>query len=547
ALYANRRRWVDLSIPERIQILDEIIPSLQNVAQRWVDYSRTAKIITPDKPGYGEDWTFVTLMFRQITTLKQSLKDILEHGRPQIPGEVYTRDDGRVVAEVFPRGLKDQLLFNKLSGEIWFNPGVTQAQIMQRQGLAYRTHTSNDGRVALVLGAGNVSALIPGDFLYKLFVENQVVILKMNPVNEYLGPLIEEGYAPLISRGFLRVVYGGVEEASHLINHDFVRELHITGSDKTFDAIVFGTEEAGTNNKQNRTPVMTKRFTAELGNITPMIIVPGPWTPDDVTYQADALANQLVVNAGFNCLTPRMVVNWAGWNQRDAFNTAFNAKLASTPTRNAYYPHAADLHSKVLDAHTETANLHGKPANGELPWTYITGVDASASEDPAFSTEPFCALMSETAIEAASIAEYIDKAVEFVNEKLWGTLVAGIIVHPESLKDPQVKAAVDRAIANLRYGSICINSSTAIAYTMNTTAWGGHSGSDVYNVQSGISFVNNVLMFDDRQIQKSVIKNTFRSPLSSQDITTQRFSNLAERLAWFEAEPNIQTTFQLAR
>ncbi|MEO1442865.1 MAG: hypothetical protein AAFV33_20870, partial [Chloroflexota bacterium] len=83
--------------------------------------------------------------------------------------------------------------------------------------------------------------------------------------------------------------------------------------------------------------------------------------------------------------------------------------------------------------------------------------------------------------------------------------------------------------------------------TMNTTAWGGHSGSDVYNVQSGISFVNNVLMFDDRQIQKSVIKNTFRSPLSSQDITTQRFSNLAERLAWFEAEPNIQTTFQLAR
>ncbi|MEL6291891.1 MAG: FAD-dependent oxidoreductase, partial [Pseudomonadota bacterium] len=41
---------------------------------------------------------------------------------------------------------------------------------MQRQGHAYRTHTSNDGRVALVLGAGNVSALIPGDFLYKLFV-----------------------------------------------------------------------------------------------------------------------------------------------------------------------------------------------------------------------------------------------------------------------------------------------------------------------------------------------------------------------------------------
>ena len=36
-------------------------------------------------------------------------------------------------------------------------------------------------------------------------------------------------------------------------------------------------------------------------------------------------------------------------------------------------------------------------------------------------------------------------AVEFANRRLWGTLSATLIVHPQSLKDPQIAAAVDQA------------------------------------------------------------------------------------------------------
>lgn len=43
------------------------------------------------------------------------------------------------------------------------------------------------GKVALVLGAGNVSSIGLMDVLYKLFIENQATLLKMNPVNEYSG------------------------------------------------------------------------------------------------------------------------------------------------------------------------------------------------------------------------------------------------------------------------------------------------------------------------------------------------------------------------
>ena len=47
----------------------------------------------------------------------------------------------------------------------------------------------------------------------KLFNQGKVCVLKMNPVNAYLGPILEEAFAEAIARGFLAIVYGGAEEA----------------------------------------------------------------------------------------------------------------------------------------------------------------------------------------------------------------------------------------------------------------------------------------------------------------------------------------------
>jgi hypothetical protein len=47
----------------------------------------------------------------------------------------------------------------------------------------------------------------------------------------------------------------------------------------------------------------------------------------------------------------------------------------------------------------------------------------------------------------------------------------------------------------------------ALAHYMILTPWGAYPGSDIYDVQSGIGFVNNPLMFD--RVQKSVIYAPF--------------------------------------
>ncbi|MEO0562147.1 MAG: hypothetical protein AAF125_08535, partial [Chloroflexota bacterium] len=265
---------------------------------------------------------------------------------------------------------------------------------------------------------------------------------------------------------------------------------------------------------------------------------------DDFTHQAQAIGSQLVLNAGFNCLTPRVILQHATWDGRAPLNAAINHYLSRIAPRDAYYPGAAERHSTFMTAHPG-ANLHGDAAEGELPWTYIEGVDSAEPDDIVFTTEPFCSIMSETALEAPDDASFLDAAVDFVNENLWGTLCAGIVIHPDSLADPAVHAAYERAKANLRYGSICVNAATAFGYAVMNTSWGGHSGAVLEDIQSGIGVVNNLLLFDGDHIQKSVLETSFRSPLNQADTGDLSFAKLSEKLLYVEAQPSLRTLADL--
>ena len=125
------------------------------------------------------------------------------------------------------------------------------------------------------------------------------------------------------------------------------------------------------------------------------------------------------------------------------------------------------------------------PQGKQLPWTLVAGVDPESVDDVCFTTEAFCSLFAETALKAESVPEYIDKAVAFANQYIWGSLNATIIVHPESLKDAEVKESVERAIANLRYGTVGINIWAGAGFTFGTTTWGAFPGHELHNIQSG--------------------------------------------------------------
>jgi len=536
ALQAHRDEWVAFSIHDRIVLIDRLIRDFFAIVSRWVDASLRAKGISEDSLCVGEEWAAGAWpVLKNLRQLRQSLVDIETKGHAKIPGRVTTKPNGQVVAQVFPQTIYDRLFFERIRAEIWMEPGVTIDDLSQTQAIAY-SDKEHSGRVALVLGAGNVASIGPMDILYKLFVEDQVVLFKANPVNAYLGPLMDEAFRVLIDLGFLRVVYGGAAEGSYLCNHAGIDEIHITGSDKTFDAIVFGTGQEGAKRKADRAPLLTIRVTGELGNVSPVIVVPGPWKATDLAYQAEHIDSMLTNNAGFNCNATRVIIQHKNWPQRNQLLEELRRVLSLIPPRTAFYPGAVERHQIFIKEHPE-AELIGFTNEQQLPWTLIAEVDPERIDDICFTTEAFCSLFTETALEAESIPEYIDKAVAFANQDIWGSLNATIIVHPTSLKDPGIAAAVELAIANLKYGTVGINIWAGAGFTFGTTTWGAFPGHELQNIQSGMGVVHNTLMFS--RPQKSVLWGSFRSALTPPWFVTQGkiARELFPKLVAFEASP----------
>lgn len=541
-VYSRKDGWVAVSVPGRVALIEELSRATSRVAKRWVSQALAAKGLRPGTHYASEEWLAGPMvLLRNLRLLAQSLRDIERYGRPLLPGKARTRPDGQVVAPVFPTSTYDKLLFGGFSAEVWMDPSVTLDQLSANQAAIYRGKLERgvlpSGKVALVLGAGNVASIGPTDTLYKLFVEDHVVVLKMNPVNEYLGPIIEEAFAVLIDRGFLRVVYGGVEEGAWLCEHELVDEIHITGSDKTHDAIVYGLGAEGARRKAAREPRNTRRVTSELGNVSPVIVVPGPWSTSDLEFQGQNIASMLTNNAGFNCNAARVIIQHQGWEARHTLLDEVRQVLSEAPTRPAYYPGAEDRHAAFVEAHPE-AELYGEAGGDKLPWTLIPKLDPDEANDICFTTEAFCGVFGEVALPANDPVEFIARAVELANEGIWGTLSATIIVHPESLTDPRVRDAVEQAIADLRYGTVAVNHWSALSYGVVSTTWGAFPGHPDHDIQSGRGVVHNTFLFD--KPQKSVLRGPFRVfPKPPWFVTNKRSHELAPKLTSFEAKPGL--------
>ena len=131
-----------------------------------------------------------------------------------------------------------------------------------------------------MLGAGNVTSIPVLDVLYELLAHNRVALLKVNPTQDALVPVFERALAPLIEPGFVRIVRGGGDVGAYLTGHAGIDHVHITGAAPTFDAIVWGPSTgsgaaATARRKRESRPQLKKPITAELGGVSPIIVVPG--------------------------------------------------------------------------------------------------------------------------------------------------------------------------------------------------------------------------------------------------------------------------------
>lgn len=518
-LARRKHAWARVRVAERITYLQRCIEGVLAAAPLWAEAACRAKGIDPTAMLAGEEWFLGPVaVVAGLYELKRTLE---ADGQPR-PRRWRDRAD-QSIAQVFPQDWMEQLLWLGFRGEVWLEPGQPPTQ-----GHIYRQAVT-EGQVALVLGAGNVSAIAPLDALYKLFAENQVVLLKLNPLTSPIGPLLEQAFQPLRAAGFFDLAYGGADLGQYLCEHPQVDTIHITGSQQTHDQIVWGNTPT-----REQPPADPKPITSELGCVTPILVVPGQWSPTDLAYQARHVAGMMTHNAGFNCASAQVLVLAQGWPQRQAFLDCLRQELAQLPPRLAYYPGAESRYQALLQQYPQ-AEVLGSAVGTQIPWTLIPDVPAQPDE-VALTQEAFCGVLAEVSLDATEADQFLAQAVPFAHEHVWGNLSCTLLAHPTT--QFRYRAEVETAIAQLRYGAIGLNVWSGVMFCLPMLTWGAFPGNSLADIRSGRGVVHNSYLFDHPQ--KSVLRAPFRiRPTPMWFPRHQNLRSLAQHYLAYQANPSL--------
>jgi len=539
-LRRGAERWAALSTAAKRELLVELHRGVAAVANEWVEVSCGVKGLACDSQLAGEEWLsgpYVVLAY--VRALAQTLE---AEADPLSGARLRARSDGRIVVEVLPWDVYDRLLLSGYRVDVWMQPGVSIAELRSRCGRCLREGEA--ARVALVLGAGNISSIAPLDVIHKLYADGDVVVMKLNPVNAALQPVLERVFAPFVRRGFVRFASGGAEVGRYLARHPGVGTVHMTGSAAVHDAIVFGDGAQGALRKSQARPLLAKPITSELGGVSPTIVIGSDWQEADLRFHAENVAVQKLHNCGFNCVASQVLVLPAGWTQTQRFLAYVREAIRRAPRRPAYYPGAAERQRRTVARHPE-AELLG----GDVPRTLVAALDPSDRSEPMYSTEVFGPVLGVTLLPARTEREFLDAAVQFSNERLAGTLAANVIAHPRTVK--RLGHTFTDALARLRYGGIGVNCWSAFAYLAPRATWGAYPGGALHDIQSGIGIVHNALLLAGAE--RSIAYGPFRpvprsllhgevslSPKPPWFFNNRTGSLTIQRLTQFEASPGLR-------
>jgi acyl-CoA reductase-like NAD-dependent aldehyde dehydrogenase len=527
--------WAALEARARAELLAELAGRFHELSPRMAELDCRQRGLSRRSPRAGEPTLDgPAIIVRYALELARTLA-----GEQAVPASAVREVGPRTVVSALPMNAWDALTFLGYRAEAWLDGSFTREQAVLHP-TALPRHA---GEVALVLGAGNVPSIGVLDALEQLFVRGRACLLKLSPVNDYLGPFVELACAPLVARGFMAFAYGGPDVGAYLTAHPAVDALHVTGSYETHEAIVWGSDRAERHARKARgEPRFQKPVTSELGNVSPAVVVPGKWTETELDHAARSIVGSFTFNAGFNCNATKLVVTPRGSRLRAALIERITRILAEVPPRRAYYPGAHEKYRRFTTDGGQVSEFTSGHAldqeNGESPWALVT--DLVPQRHPAcLEHEPFCAVLSEVSVEGDDPIEFLANATRLLNERVWGTLNAMLLVPGANERDARLSGALDEAIGALRYGAVCVNIWPAVSYGLGTLPWGGHPSATLADAQSGLGWGHNALLL--QHVEKTVLRGPLVpliKPLWYPD--HRNLAELGTRLVDFQAAPSVR-------
>ncbi len=490
-LRTKSKEFNSISNVQLASMLEETISNIKEVAFFWATICSDNKGTTKT-PAEGEEW--LGGPFASVLATQYYIKSLTNDD--DLVEKNYNREENSY--KVFPNSFTERITFPFIDAKVIFNKSMSFEDINKYRGFSKRYDI--DPSITLVLGAGNFSSIPYLDVLYHLITRKSVILLKLNPVNEYLKPVFEKVFQSFIERGYIIVTTGNIDESKYMANHPGINHIHLTGSDKTFEDIVYGRELTEKERKsKSLSKINNKPITSELGNVTPIIIHPGKWSTSDIKYQARKIVTAKLNNNGFNCIAAQVVVLPDGWGQTDTLIKFVKHYMSKAKERKAYYPESIERLEKLeKDKGYERVNA-------------LTCVTPHLTREiKAYSKFEIDEVWSSTIyfkkIEYTSIEDFANKAIDYCNDVLWGNLGVSVIIKDHDKKFN--KHITNLYIDKLNYGTVAINEWAAIGYIIPQLPWGGFPGNRENDIQSGQSVVHNSMLFESPL--KGVVNTRFR-------------------------------------
>ena len=490
-LRTKSKEFNSISNVQLASMLEETISNIKEVAFFWATICSDNKGTTKT-PAEGEEW--LGGPFASVLATQYYIKSLTNDD--DLVEKKYNSEENSY--KVFPNNFTERITFPFIDAKVIFNKSMSFDDINKYRGFSKRYDI--DPSITLVLGAGNFSSIPYLDVLYHLITRKSVILLKLNPVNEYLKPVFEKVFQNFIERGYIIVTTGNIDESKYMAKHPGINHIHLTGSDKTFEDIVYGRELTDKERKsKSLSKINNKPITSELGNVTPIIIHPGKWSTSDIKYQARKIVTAKLNNNGFNCIAAQVVVLPDGWGQTETLIKYVKHYMSKAKERKAYYPESIERLEKLeKDKGYERVNALS------CVTPHLT------REIKAYSKFEIDEVWSSTIyfkkIEYTSVEDFANKAIDYCNDELWGNLGVSVIIKDHDRKFN--KHITNLYIDKLNYGTVAINEWAAIGYIIPQLPWGGFPGNRDNDIQSGQSVVHNSMLFESPL--KGVVNTKFR-------------------------------------
>lgn len=507
-LAAGARRLADGDPASRAALAERVARSVVAAAGAWAEVAAGIKRAAAEGAALAEEIATGPLGTARLALLHaRAWRDIARDGVPRAaraprllhaergPREAWVAVD--VLPGACPAGtLHDEAIFAGLRATVrCHDPGGVAAFAG-----VWRTEAETrprSGGVAAVLGAGNVTGLGPADVLAQVFGAGRAALLKLHPLHAPLVSVLGEALAPLCDEGLLRIVVGDAGTAREAVNAPATTHVHLTGGRRAFDRIVWG--DADPRDPASR-PVLEKPITCELGNVTPWFVLPGRYPRRVLEFQADQVAASIANNTSFNCIATKAVVTCRSWEQRGEFMERVRRRLASVPPRPGWFPGSA--------ADWAEASGRSAPHDGTLPWVVETAADA-AEQERLLGREWFVPVACEVPIDGDDVEGFCGAALAF-SHRLPGSLAASVTVPPRLPSAARVQ--VESFIDHLAFGTVAVNTWSALGYALGVVPWGGFPGATLRDPRSGIGFVHDPLLLP--LVRNSVVRAPARIPLT---------------------------------